>query len=186
MASPADTPEVAAWSRFVRVFHWSLVTSVAAAWLTHEAGRKIHEPIGWIVVGLLVLRLGWGLFGSERAARFGSFVHGPARVLAYAREALQARAPRYLGHNPLGGWMVVALIATLAGVSFTGWLMTTDRFWGNEIMEEIHEVLADGLLVLVALHVAGVVVTGRHQAENLVRAMWTGRKRAPGPGDVIE
>lgn len=175
---------VPVWSRFVRLFHWSLVAGVAGTWITSEVGRPLHEPIGWIVVGLFLLRGARGLAGGDRAARFASFVRPPAVVLAYARDVRQHRAPRYLGHNPLGGWMVVALLLTVSAVCLTGWLMTTDAFWGSEAMEEVHEALAQGLLGLVALHVAGVVVTGRHQHENLVAAMWHGRKRAPEAGDI--
>lgn len=172
------------WSRFVRVFHWSLVGSVALAWVTSEVGGKAHEPVGWFMVALLVLRLLWGLAGNDRAARFASFVRGPREVLAYAGQVLRGLAPRYLGHNPLGGWMVLALMVMLAAIAVTGWLMTTDMFWGSELMEEVHEALAEGLLVLVVLHVAGVFYTGWHQRENLARAMLSGRKRAPGPGDI--
>jgi len=172
------------WSPFVRIFHWSLVASVALAWVTTEVGRRLHEPIGWAMVALLALRLVWGAASPQRAERFASFVRGPRAVWAYAREVLHARAPRYLGHNPLGGWMVLALLVTLAAVAVTGWLMTTDAFWGSELMEELHEGVAEALLGLVALHVAGVVYTGWHQRENLVRAMLSGRKRAPGPGDI--
>lgn len=95
--------EVPVWSRFVRLFHWSLVTTVALAWLTTEVGRGLHEAIGWVMVALLVLRIVWGLAGSDRAARFSSFVRGPRAVLAYGREMLHRRAPRFVGHNPLGG-----------------------------------------------------------------------------------
>jgi cytochrome b len=178
------SPEVPVWSRFVRLFHWSLVATVALAWITSEVGRGLHEPIGWVMVALLALRLAWGLAGRDRAARFASFVRGPAAVVAYARNVLRQRAPRFLGHNPLGGWMVIALMLTLAAVAVTGWLVTTDAFFGSEIMEEVHEALAEGVLVLVAVHVAGVIYTGRHQRENLVRAMLTGRKRAPEPQDI--
>jgi cytochrome b len=176
--------EVLVWSRFVRLFHWSLVTTVALAWLTSEVGRGLHEPIGWAMVVLLVLRVVWGLAGRDRAARFVSFVRGPGAVLAYARDVFGQRAPRFLGHNPLGGWMVLAVMLTLTAVAVTGWLMTTDTFFGSERMEQLHEVLAEGVLVLVAVHVAGVIYTGWHQRENLVRAMLSGRKRAPAPGDI--
>jgi cytochrome b len=176
--------EMAVWSRFVRVFHWALVATVVLAWITSEVGRGLHEPIGWAMAALLLLRTVWGLAGKDRAARFGSFVRGPAAVLAYARAMLRRRAPRFLGHNPLGGWMVLTLMLTLAAVAVTGWLMTTDAFFGSERMEHLHEALAEGVLVLVAVHVAGVIYTGWHQHENLVRAMLSGRKRAPGPQDI--
>jgi cytochrome b len=176
--------DVPVWSRFVRLFHWSLVATVALAWITSEVGRGLHEPIGWAMVALLVLRIVRGLAGSERAARFASFVRGPRAVLAYAGQVLRGRAPRFLGHNPLGGWMVLALMLTLAAIALTGWLLSTDAYFGSEMMEGLHEALAEGLLVLVALHVAGVFYTGWHQHENLVRAMLTGRKRAPEPQDI--
>ena len=93
---------------------------------------------------------------------------------------------RYLGHNPLGGWMIVTLLATLAEVCATGWLATTDRYWGVEWVQELHEICAEALLALVALHVAGVVLESLRHRENLARAMITGRKAAPRPGDVFE
>ena len=80
--------------------------------------------------------------------------------------------------------MIVALFVMLAAIAVTGWLLGTDAFFGSKAMERSHGLLAQGLLGLVALHVLGVLFTGRHQAENLVRAMWSGRKRAPGPGDI--
>lgn len=183
MAAHDQGATVKVWDPLVRVLHWSLVASVAAAWITSEVGRRWHEPIGWFVLGVVGVRLLWGLVGPHHA-RFTGFLRGPRAVQAYAAAVLRGRAPRHVGHNPLGGWMIVALLLTLLAVGGTGWLMTTDAFFGSELVEEVHEALANGLLGLVALHVAGVVVTGWHQGENLARAMWTGRKRPPAPGDV--
>jgi cytochrome b len=183
-ATPAAAqPTVRVWDPLVRVLHWSLVGGVALAWLTTEAGRRWHEPIGWFVMAVVALRLVWGVVGSH-AARFAGFLRGPRAVIGYARHVVHHDAPRYLGHNPLGAWMIVALLLALTAVGVSGWLLTTDAWFGSELMEEVHEALAEGLLVLVALHVAGVFYTGWHQGENLVRAMLSGRKRAPGPGDI--
>ncbi len=182
-ASP-DAPNVRVWDRLLRLLHWSLVASVALAWITSEVGRRWHEALGWVVVAIVVLRLIWGLAGPA-TARFASFLRGPRAVLAYAARIAQGSAPRYVGHNPLAGWMIAALLLLLGAISVTGWMLTTDAFFGSEAMEDWHEVLAEGLLALVALHVAGVVFTSWHQGENLVRAMFTGRKRAPAPDDVM-
>lgn len=73
--------------------------------------------------------------------------------------------------------MIVALQSTLSAVALSGWLMTTDAFWGQGWLEEIHEVLSNGLLVLIALHVAGVIIESIRHRENLVKAMITGIKR---------
>jgi cytochrome b len=80
--------------------------------------------------------------------------------------------------------MVVALLVSMLGVSLTGHLMTTDQFWGSEAMEEAHELLANGMLVLVALHLAGVILESVRHRESLIKAMVTGRKRAPAEGDI--
>ena len=99
-------------------------------------------------------------------------------MLGYLRDLVRGQERRYLGHNPAGGAMIVALLATILVTCISGWLMGTDRFWGSELMEGIHETAATLILVLVAAHVAGVVWESLHHGENLVRAMITGRKRA--------
>lgn len=191
MKSPDSnpTPNLRVWDPLVRLMHWSLVVGVALAWITSEQaehgddGTGMHLWIGYFVVTIVVARVLWGFIGP-RHARFTSFVRSPAVVADHARHVWRGDEPRYLGHNPLGGWMIVALLLTLAGVAVTGWAMTTDRWFGSEAMEELHEGLAWLLPWLVVAHVGGVLWTGRQHAENLVRAMFTGRKRAAAPGDI--
>lgn len=180
-----DLPEmdsVKVWDGFVRIAHWSLVIAVAGAWLTEDAGA-VHEWFGYATLLIVGLRILWGLAGT-RHARFSGFVRSPEVTIAYGKQMLGLSAPRYIGHNPLGGYMIVALLLMIGLVGLTGWLYTTDRFWGVEWMEELHEALANALLVLIVLHVCGVLVSSLAHRENLVRAMFSGRKRAPGPQDV--
>lgn len=167
---------VRVWDPLVRLFHWSLVASFAIAWLSEE-GETLHNAAGYVVLALVAVRVVWGFVGS-RNARFRDFVPTPAALLAYLRRMLAARAERHLGHNPAGGAMIVALLAMLALTAGSGWLMTTDRFWGVGWVEKLHEVSAWLTLALVGLHVAGVVLSSLAHRENLVRAMITGRKRA--------
>ncbi len=175
------------WDRFVRVAHWSLAACVLAAWITAESKLKsaeqIHEWLGYAALAVIALRFAWGWIGP-RYARFRQFVAGPARTLAYAKALLRGAEARHVGHNPLGGWMIVALLATAALASLTGWLSVTDRFWGVEWVQEVHEALGNAVIALAALHVAGVVYTSWRQRENLAAAMVSGVKRPPGPGDV--
>jgi cytochrome b len=175
--------QVPVWDPVVRVLHWSLAATVAAAWLTRHGGGALHEWLGYASAALLALRLAWGLAGPRRA-RFASFVRPPSATLAYARSVFAHCEPRYLGHNPLGAWMIVALIAAIAAVDLTGWLYTTDRFWGVEWVENLHEAISSALLALVVVHVAGVAFSSRRHGENLAAAMIHGRKRAPAAGDV--
>ncbi|QEP44531.1 hypothetical protein D5085_16160 [Ectothiorhodospiraceae bacterium BW-2] len=90
---------------------------------------------------------------------------------------MRGSEPRYLGHNPAGAAMIVLLLLSLTGLCATGILYTTDLFWGVEWVEELHEALAHLLLGLVAVHIIGVIFTGRRHQENLPRAMITGYKR---------
>jgi cytochrome b len=171
------------WDPFVRVFHWSLVASFAVAWVTAEDWKALHMWAGYAAGSLIALRLLWGVVGT-RYARFSQFVRSPLAVAAYVRDIVTGREARYLGHNPAGGLMIVALIATMATVSVTGWMQTTDAYWGVEWVEELHEAVASLMLGLVGLHVLGVMVASLRHRENLIRAMLTGRKRSPGAADI--
>ncbi len=175
---------VRVWSLAQRGLHWTLALAVACAGLsTWGWGLGWHQAAGSVALVAALLRL---LIGLRRRgpASFAGFVKGPSATWAYLRLMLAQRAPRHLGHNPLGAWMVLALLACVTGLGATGWLAATDAFWGDETLEAVHSILAWTLAGLVALHLAGVAFTSWRQRENLPRAMLTGRKRAPGPGDV--
>ncbi len=177
-AGDATSPaEVKAWDPFVRVFHWSLVTLFVAAHVTGDEFEDAHYIIGYTIAGLLAARVVWGIVGG-RHARFTDFVRGPFTILAYLRDVAMLRSRRYLGHNPAGGAMVVALLLSLSATCLTGYLMTTPEMWGSKWLEDVHEATAHLTIVLVALHVLGVIVTSFMHGENLVRSMITGRKRA--------
>ena len=146
---------------------------------------------------------------DSRYARFAQFVKGPGATLAYLGTMLRGSERRYLGHNPAGAAMVLALLLTLSGTAFTGWLIADetrvamlpampqivapawadDDDYGQERevegpLKDVHETLANLMLLLVAAHVGGVVLASVRHRENLARAMITGEKRAPEPGDI--
>lgn len=169
---------VPVWDPFVRIVHWSQAALIAAVWLSADEWKWLHERLGYVIAGLVALRLVWGFVGPTHA-RFADFVRGPRAVLGYLKALVGGREPRMLGHNPAGGAMIVALLATIAATCLTGWLQTTDAFFGSSAMEALHEALATLILVLVAGHVLGVVFESWRHRENLVAAMLTGRKRPP-------
>lgn len=174
---------VRVWDPLVRIFHWSLAGLFLFAFLTGDEWDKPHEIAGYVIAGLVAFRVFWG-FAGTRHARFASFVRSPFAALGYMRDGLAKRAPRHIGHNPPGGLMILALLLAISVIAATGWMMTTDAFWGVEWVEEVHEVVVYSTLGLIALHVGGVIFSSLEHGENLVRAMVTGRKRAPGPGDI--
>jgi cytochrome b len=177
--------EIKVWDLLVRVLHWSLVAAVVGAWLTREGEDPRHVQLGYAALAIVAIRIVWGFAGS-RYARFADFVRSPATTVAYLKEMIRNREPHYIGHNPLGGWMIVVLLATVAAICMTGWLYTTDTFWGVAWVGETHEVLTDVLIALVLLHILGVIFTSIRQRENLVKAMITGTKRASETGAKME
>ena len=178
--SPAT---VRVWDPLVRIFHWSLVGLFTFAFLTGDEWQTPHETAGYIIAGLIAFRVIWGFVGS-RHARFFSFIYRPSTVAGFVADTVRMKARRYLGHNPAGGLMVIALLIVIIAISVTGWMMTTDAYWGVGWVEDLHEVSAFSALSLIALHIGGVIVASFEHGENLVRAMVTGRKRAAGPDDI--
>ena len=110
------------WDLPVRVFHWALLLAVAGAWCTHAAGVawvRYHGWCGYTVLVLVAFRLLWGIVGT-RHARFTSFVRGPVATLRYAAQLARGTAPHLAGHNPLGAWMVLVLLAALLAQALLG------------------------------------------------------------------
>ena len=171
------------WDLPTRVFHWLLAACVLGAWLTAESerSRMLHLALGYSAGVLVAWRLVWGFVGS-RYARFSSFVRSPAAALAYLRGYLPSarrvgqKQIHYLGHNPAGGWAVLALLAVVTLAVATGYV----SYQGDsaDLWSGLHALVGNGIIVLVGLHVAAVVVTGVLHRENLVRAMVNGYKRA--------
>lgn len=179
MSSPeAPAPrggQVRVWDRFVRCFHWGLVASFATAWWFTEHIGWLHKGAGYLALALVAARVVWGVVGSHHA-RFASFVPGPRRLAAYLAALARGREPRHLGHNPAGAVMILFLLAAVAGIGVSGWMLTLDAFWGNETVETVHTGLVDLSLWAVGLHVLANIVGGLRHHENLVLAMVTGCK----------
>lgn len=175
------------WDRLVRGLHWTLAAAIATAWISgHWPPRHFdawHHTAGYAAGAAVALRLVWG-FAGGRYARLAQFVRGPCAVLDHARAMHAGREPRYIGHNPLGGWMVLALWSAAAALTLTGWLYTTDWLWGYEWLSDLHAALAWLIAILVLGHLGGVAMTSRRHGENLVGAMFSGRKRPPEEGDI--
>jgi cytochrome b len=178
---------VMVWDRFIRFFHWALVILFVVSYLTAESQRSIHVWSGYTILVLLVARIVWGFLGGRRA-RLASFVHRPAVVFSYLKGMLRGDRQRYLGHNPLGGWGVIAMLVTLLATLLAGIaLLAVDHkegplaMWVASLPSEgaaksIHETLVNIMLVLVIIHIAGVAAHWLKFRENLIPAMFHGRK----------
>jgi cytochrome b len=200
--------QVKVWDLFVRLSHWGLGLLVLGSFLTSEVDRlvPVHVRIGLAVLAIVAARVAYGFLGSA-PARFRAFVKSPREVLAYARTlASGRRPPLHLSHNPLGGMMVVTLLAVLLGCVATGVVVYAGPHFDGpltglltkrnaKMVKEVHEALSGGLIGLIVMHVAGVVFSSWREGQNLVAGMIDGRKRfpdapahhevvAPGPGPV--
>jgi len=164
--------KILVWDPFVRVFHWSLVLAYAVAWASADEWDWLHEQTGYFMLVLIGLRVLWGLFGS-RHARFSDFLYSPRDTRAYLRDLFAGRSKRYRGHNPAGGWMVVAFLLALMTTGASGMLIGAGE---HEVWEDLHEGFANLTLLLVFAHLGGVVVSSLLHNENLILAMWNGTK----------
>lgn len=166
---------VPVWDAFVRVFHWTLVASFFTAWMFTEHIGWLHKGAGYLALALVAMRVVWGFVGSEHA-RFANFVPGPKKLRNYLGLLIMAREPRHLGHNPAGAVMILFLLTAVTVIGVTGWMMTTDAFWGNGLVENIHTWSVDVTLGAVVVHVlANIYGSWRHK-DNLIKSMITGRK----------
>lgn len=189
----------------VRVFHWSLVAFFTLAYITSEFSEDWHVITGYIVFGLVVFRLLWGVIGTHYA-RFSQFVYRYQRVKRYLRSLMRAEPEHYYGHNPAGGWAVIFMLVMLLLISYTGMEIEAAEGEGllaqspvslipaahadddehdddeeeneqHEFWEDVHEVLVNIMLLFIVFHIAAVLVSSGLHEENLVRAMITGYKK---------
>lgn len=179
------------WDPLIRIFHWSLVGFFTLAYLTEgeDEWMNIHSYAGYSILTLLVFRLLWGVIGTHHA-RFINFVTRPSIAWAYLKELFTGKAKDYIGHNPAGALMIVALILSIGFTGLSGMaLYATDdqgplatsffATWPEGALKEVHEFFANFSLFLIVTHVGGVIVSSLLHRENLVRAMLTGKKQRP-------
>ncbi|MDV7213871.1 cytochrome b/b6 domain-containing protein [Azotobacter beijerinckii] len=172
-----STETLRLWDPLVRLFHWSLAGVFVANYFFTEEGESWHVWLGYYAVAWLAIRVVWGFVGSP-AARWTDF--WPTRVrLAEHLQALVAGRPYHrLGHSPLGALVMLLMMACMAGLGLSGFLLQeVDYFFGSDVVEEVHELLANGLLLLVGLHLTAALVESVRLHENLPLSMITGRRR---------
>lgn len=188
MSTPADSDTRRVWDLPVRVLHWTLAAAVATSFLSYQIGAmQLHGAAGVLIITVVLTRLVWGVIGSD-TARFSSFARGPAAVKAYARSLIGGETPHSVGHNPLGGWAVFALLAScliqaLLGlfshaedIDFEGPLAATISEATSAAITGVHEGFSTVVMIIVGVHIAANVFYLKRRNENLIRPMWTGEK----------
>ncbi len=107
------------WDPLIRIGHWTLVAAFFAAYFTEDDLMDLHVWAGYVVGGYVIVRIVWGFVGS-RYARFRHFIYSPNQIIGYLKQLAAGKAQHYIGHNPAGGAMVVALLLCLSATTFTG------------------------------------------------------------------
>ncbi|MDG5975380.1 cytochrome B561 [Hydrogenophaga taeniospiralis CCUG 15921] len=163
------------WDLFVRVFHWTLVVCVLLNSFVLDDGETIHQWAGYLAAALVLARVVWGFIGS-RHARFTDFFPTPGRIVRHVRGLWSGHAEFHWGHNPLGALMMLALMGLVLALGVTGWMQGLDAYWGEEWLQELHEVIGETLIILVGLHAVAALLMGRIERARLLKAMVTGVK----------
>ena len=166
---------VLAWDIVTRLCHWALAGLVITN-LVRDDGDYLHRVLGYVAVGVVLLRLTWAALSRSRG-RLALLRPSISQSIRYVRLLLEGRPPRSIDHDPLAIWMVwlVWLLVLLLGLS--GWMSRLDAFWGDDDVHFAHAFLADVLLIAVVVHVLAVAIMSLAWKENLLRSMITGRKR---------
>lgn len=192
--APAASREVRAWDLPTRLFKWTLVALVAGSWLSYrfaDFGLVWHRSIGYAILILLVFRLLWGLVGSS-TARFSAWVSAPWTAARYGLDVARGRARPYLSHNPLGAWMIIALMLMVGAQGIAG-LFTVDSngifggpfaqldpledpTWIQKTLSRFHHQAYYWLLGFIAVHVAVNLFYQFAKGDPIIKAMITGRK----------
>ena len=175
-SNTAQTRQVRVWDILVRVTHWAVAAGITANLFFTEDGSELHQYVGYTVVGLVVIRLLWGLVGT-RYARFSNFFPTPSRIKRHLSDLSVRRTDEpHLGHNPLAALMMFALWAVIIGLGISGYLMEANIFASKDVLEEVHEILANSLYLLVPLHIISAIAMSYWERQNLIKSMITGNK----------
>ena len=192
-----DKASMRVWDLPTRLFHWVLMALVLLLYASGEFGMfdmRWHFWLGYATLALIVFRVLWGLFGSQ-TSRFADFVRGPIAVGRYVKAQISTNTHFSAGHNPLGGWSVLALLLSVLLQSVTGLFAsdgidTDGPFSGSvsgytvKLMTRLHNWNENVLLLLIALHVAAVLFYLLVKHDNLITPMVSGRKQSLAPGSL--
>ena len=191
------------WDPLVRIIHWLLLLLFCLSYITGEQDHWLHIYSGYSIFMLISVRLVWGFFGSKYA-RFSDFIYSPSAIIHYLKGLRSANNERFIGHNPAGGVMIVALLSTLFLTTLSGMKLYAieeglgpfsiseevtaqsanltseqkkeQREKQEAFWEETHEIAVKLMLLLIILHVIGVFISSRHHNENLTKSMFNGKK----------
>lgn len=162
-----------------RLFHWLfaglfLTAFIIAKTIDDDSSWFNYHSLAGLTLGFLVLlRILWGIFGTQHA-RFSGFALDPRDLLAYFKGILSGEKKRWAGHNPASSWASITMFALALGLALSGYLMTSGP--NKESFEDLHEIFANAFIITVILHVAGIVLHTIRYQEMIGLSMIDGKK----------
>lgn len=158
------------WDWLVRITHWSVAILFFSNYLLNEPGDDIHIWFGYGIIALVCLRLIWGLL-THSPARLSAFKPSPKAAIVHLKEVIITRKDQHQGHNPAGAIMIWCMWIGLLTTGISGWMMQTDRFWGESWVEDLHELAANGTFICVCIHISAVIIMSLLTGNRYIKTM---------------
>lgn len=145
------------WTKYIRLMHWIVALVVINNLFILDDGEEIHRYLGYTAAAIVGVRFLYG-FKTSSKAHWKFFNITPSAILTFFKNTVKHHDAGYEGHNPLASLTYIVMWILILALATTGFLMGTDQFWGDELIEEIHSYLSNGLMILVAFHLVGIAV----------------------------
>lgn len=172
-------PVVTLWDPLIRLCHWYLAGIFVANYWVNETGEDWHEWLGYIAVAWLCIRFVWGFIGKD-AALWSDFFPTYSRLKYHIHSLVQGKAYHRMGHSPLGALVMIMMMLLILVLGISGFMMEEiDYFWGEDWLQNLHSWCADGLLLLVTIHICAALFESYRLNENLPLSMITGKRNLP-------
>jgi cytochrome b len=169
---------VKVWDPLVRVFHWALAVTFAMNAFVTNPETPLHRWTGYAAVGLVLIRVVWGVAGTHHA-RFSDFPPSLSGSLEQLGDMATGRRQAHIGHSPLGALMIYNMLASVCAIAASGYMMTTNTWFGVNWVSELHSISVSWMELSVAAHVGAVALESRRLGINLPKSMLTGYKKLP-------
>lgn len=163
------------WDLFVRITHWLVAALFLANFFAIKAGSKPHQWGGYVVMGAVILRLGWGLI-THSPARLTAFMPSIPKAIEHIKEVLRTKQDNHIGHNPAGAIMIWAMWILLLATGLSGRMNEWDLFWGEDWINEVHEIFANLTIAAVTVHVSAVMIMSKFTGYPYLHGMLKGHK----------
>ncbi len=158
------------WDMVVRLTHWTVAALFLANFFVTEEGSDVHEWVGYVVLAAVAVRLLWGLV-TRSPARLSAFKPNITKAISHLAGVLETKSDDHQGHNPAGAIMIWAMWLCLIITGVSGWLTQLDMFWGEDWVEELHELCANLTMIAVSIHISAVIFMTHWTKRSYLRSM---------------